>query len=160
MENGNFIIPEQTLLSIARNESINKFCIGAGIIKNGKVLLVRRSPDDFLGGLYEIPGGGVDPDESLEATLVREVYEETGLMVAGIIGMFEGFDYLSQSGKKTRQFNFAVAVEESEVVLAPEEHDHYLWVNKQDTENVELTPEIKKSLKSLFELFNLNNHVK
>ena len=52
---------------------------GTGIIFNEKneVLLQLRS-DNYWWGL---PGGGMDPGESLSECTVREVYEETGLCV-------------------------------------------------------------------------------
>jgi 8-oxo-dGTP diphosphatase len=56
----------------------------------------------------------------------REVKEETDLDVAGISDYLGHFDYMSGSGKKSRQFNFAVEV----VTAAPvtlQEHDHYQW---------------------------------
>ena len=44
-----------------------------------KILLIRRSPDDFGG--WEGPGGSVEEGETLEEAVVREVREETGLDV-------------------------------------------------------------------------------
>lgn len=54
----------------------------AGIlVENGKVLVSRRLPQDSYGGKWEFPGGTVD-DESPEAALRRELFEELGLRVS------------------------------------------------------------------------------
>ena len=42
-----------------------------------KVLLTKRADN----GLWCLPSGGVDPGESVEETIIREVWEETGLTV-------------------------------------------------------------------------------
>lgn len=149
-EEKSYSIPEEKLFLEAREAGVHKLCVGAGIVRGEKVLLVRRAANDFLGGFYEIPGGGNDEGESLEQTLLREIEEETGLMVVGVLGMFEGFDYVSEEGKMTRQFNFVVAVDEGEVKLSPKEHDEYLWIDSKMIEELDLTPEIRKSLVSLF----------
>lgn len=43
----------------------------------GRIVLQRRSDND----LWALPGGGMEIGESLAETVVREVYEETGLQV-------------------------------------------------------------------------------
>jgi mutator protein MutT len=55
----------------------------AAVLRNrdGRVLIVRRSPRGFLGGLWKLPGGFLDPGEDLPAALRRTVREETGLAV-------------------------------------------------------------------------------
>jgi 8-oxo-dGTP diphosphatase len=47
----------------------------------GRVLIAQRPAGKSLGGLWEFPGGKVEPGESPEAALVRELSEELGIMV-------------------------------------------------------------------------------
>ncbi|WP_106617571.1 NUDIX hydrolase [Saccharothrix carnea] len=82
-------------------------CVG-GIAHNpdGRLLLVRRAnpPGE---GLWSLPGGRVEPDESDETALMRELREETGLSVTvgaliGTVtrpaprGLYEIHDYACQ----------------------------------------------------------------
>jgi A/G-specific adenine glycosylase len=46
------------------------------------VLITRRKTDGFLGGLWEFPGGKLEPGESAAEACHREIQEELGLMVA------------------------------------------------------------------------------
>ena len=53
----------------------------AGVIRDarGRILLARRTVGRDLAGLREFPGGKVEPGESPEAALVRELREELGI---------------------------------------------------------------------------------
>ncbi|MDY6840571.1 MAG: Nudix family hydrolase [Pseudomonadota bacterium] len=53
----------------------------AVIVREGRVLIARRPMHVHLGGLLEFPGGKVEPGESVQAALVREIAEETSLRV-------------------------------------------------------------------------------
>lgn len=48
----------------------------------GRVLIAQRPAHKALGGLWEFPGGKVEPGESPEAALVRELKEELDVTVA------------------------------------------------------------------------------
>jgi 8-oxo-dGTP diphosphatase len=48
----------------------------------GRVLIARRRADGPHGGLWEFPGGKIEPGERPEAALVREAREELGVEVA------------------------------------------------------------------------------
>ena len=45
----------------------------------GRVLLAQRPAGKPLAGLWEFPGGKVEPDETPEAALIRELHEELGI---------------------------------------------------------------------------------
>ena len=51
------------------------------LVEHGAVLLIQRRNPPFAGH-YALPGGFVDYGERVEAAVVREVQEETGLVVA------------------------------------------------------------------------------
>lgn len=126
----------QELLSQATADGIQKLVVGAFIIRDGKFLIVKRSDtDDFLPELHEIPSGGVDPGETLETALRREVLEETGLDILSIDRYINHFDYISGSGKRARQFNFMVSVDPgAPVTLNPVEHSEYDWSDGRNGE--------------------------
>lgn len=47
---------------------------------DGRVLLAQRPPGKQLAGMWEFPGGKVEPDETPEETLIRELREEIGVV--------------------------------------------------------------------------------
>lgn len=55
--------------------------VAAVIVKRGRVLIDRRLPEAMLGGLWEFPGGKVQPGETPPAALAREVREELGIEI-------------------------------------------------------------------------------
>ena len=122
----------QKLLNRAAKDGIQKIVAGAVIKYNNKFLLVERAPCDFLGGLVELPGGGMNARENLMQTLSREVKEETNLVVIAVIAYLGSFDYASSSGKKVRQFNFLVETEPGDIKLDPNEHSCYYLLNPLD----------------------------
>lgn len=50
--------------------------VNAIIIKDNKILVVKRSKEPYL-GMYNLPGGHVEPGETNEEALIRELKEET-----------------------------------------------------------------------------------
>ncbi len=46
---------------------------------DGRVLLAQRPPGKQLAGMWEFPGGKVEPGETPEETLIRELREEIGV---------------------------------------------------------------------------------
>lgn len=49
------------------------------IDRDGRVLLAQRPAGKSMAGLWEFPGGKVEPGENPESALVRELHEELGI---------------------------------------------------------------------------------
>lgn len=123
-------------------DSVERLAVGAVIVNGGDVLLLRRPDDDYMGGIWELPSGKVEPGETLHEALVREVKEETGLDVREA-SFVASFDYVSGSGKTTRQFNFSVDVGESDRIVLSE-HDDHVWADLN--EPLPVTDEVREVL--------------
>jgi 8-oxo-dGTP diphosphatase len=54
--------------------------VSAAIVRDGKVLVVRRARNPAL-NLYTLPGGVVEAGETLHQAVIREVHEETQLSI-------------------------------------------------------------------------------
>ena len=65
-----------------------------GVVRDeaGRLLLVRQRDD----GRWSTPGGAIEPDETPADAVVREVWEETGLLIAPaqVLGVYGGPDFV------------------------------------------------------------------
>ena len=61
--------------------------VGAAIVRDGKVLCAKRDAKRQLAGHWEFPGGKVEPGETPEAAVVREIDEElaTAIVVERLV---------------------------------------------------------------------------
>jgi A/G-specific adenine glycosylase len=58
------------------------YTVTAAVIRrDGQVLLAKRPSRGLLGAMWEFPGGKIEPDETLEACLRREILEELGVEI-------------------------------------------------------------------------------
>ena len=97
--------------------------VGAAILRGGRVLSARRTSPAAAAGRWEFPGGKVEPGETREAALVREVAEELGCRVE-VAGWLAGEVTISDT--HTLAVAFARLVEgEPE----PVEHDLVRWLS-------------------------------
>jgi 8-oxo-dGTP diphosphatase len=103
--------------------------VACAIVKyEGKVLLARRLPDDAQGGLWEFPGGKVDPGETEEACLHRELDEELGMKV-DIERLFLRHRFPIRSGLLELA---AFLCKMTTPAVRLEAHSELAWVKRQD----------------------------
>ena len=73
----------------------------------GALLLIRRTDN----GYWSIPGGGVEPGESVSQAAAREVREETGIdcEVVGLVGIYSNPGHVAayDNGEVRQEFLFA-----------------------------------------------------
>ena len=141
------------LLETAKEEKIEKNVVGAVIInRQGKILIMSRKLDDFMGGIDELPSGNMEIGEDIPAALAREVKEETNCELNEILFYIDSFDYKSGSGKNARQYNFAIKVKETDTIVLTE-HDSYSWQTVEEIiNNHKITTEVKKTIKKYDEI--------
>jgi mutator protein MutT len=81
--------------------------VGAVIVgEGGRVLLVKRRFEP-LAGQWSLPGGAVDVGETLEACVIREMREETGLEVE-VGPVIEVFDRIMHDAEGRVQYHYVL----------------------------------------------------
>ena len=67
--------------------------VGGAVVQDGRLLLVRRASHRGRGN-WQVPGGFVEPNETVELAVVREVEEEAGVttQVEGVLGIRNRYD--------------------------------------------------------------------
>ena len=77
---------------------VTQVAVAVIVNDHGEVLLSRRAKDVHQGGLWEFPGGKVEPGESIEQALRRELLEELGIDVELAHAMMQiPFEYADKS---------------------------------------------------------------
>ena len=103
---------------------------------DGKLLLASRRPGGSLAGKWEFPGGKIEPGETPEEALVREIREElaTEISVGGLIGTIE-YDY--------PKFHLSMDCFWAEVVsghLELREAEDARWLSREELDEVPWLP--------------------
>ena len=80
--------------------------VGAVVVQEGRVLLVRRGSEP-LKGRWTLPGGMLEVGETLAQGVVREVREETGLEVEPV-ELIEVLDRIHREGEGVR-YHYVIA---------------------------------------------------
>jgi ADP-ribose pyrophosphatase YjhB (NUDIX family) len=73
--------------------------VGGAVVRDRRLLLVRRASRHGRGN-WQLPGGFIEPDETIEQAVVREVLEESGVTaeVEAVLGLRSRYDPDSGNG--------------------------------------------------------------
>ena len=117
----------------------------------GKVLLLREASSYEEGtniGRFDVPGGRLEPGESYNEGLLREVLEETGLSVEPLYPIYIGEWSPVIKGQLTHIFAiFTICKSSSDKVKLGSDHDKYIWVSPEELSSYDITqpgPEVVK----------------
>lgn len=116
----------------------------------GKVLLLRESnayEEGSSEGQWDVPGGRILPEETLDAGLLREVKEECGLEVrrGKLLDAFDGFPVIKDETCHVVRLYFLCEAKSDEVVLS-QDHDAYDWIDPSDASGKILMNDIEEML--------------
>ena len=129
-----------------------QLAVSAAILRNGKVLLVRRARSPGK-GFYSLPGGRVEFGESLHQALRREVDEETGLRI-DIVGLAGWREVLPTTGGGHYVImSFAARWRANEPVLN-DEHDDFKWLAPSALGDLKVTGGLPEVLEAAQRLIN------
>lgn len=142
----------KNIRSVMENKYLHEVAITAIILKDGKYLITRRSPNKKrYPGMWTVPGGKLETDDYinsprdthgywynvLEKVLRREVKEEVGLEISNI-------EYLTSlatvhgDGDPSLVISCIADHTSGEVVLQEEEADLFSWITLAEAKKYEL----------------------
>lgn len=122
----------------------------AFIVHQNKVLIIREADaydDGVAAGKYEIPGGRVEPGESFDAGLLRELEEEVGITSVTVNKPFFIGEYCPVVRDEQWQvvaIYFECSTDTDKVVLS-KDHDKYEWIDPRNYEDYPLKSVSKKA---------------
>ena len=134
------------------NQRLHEVVITAIVVKDGKYLITRRSPNKRRWpGMWTVPGGHLETSDYLdlpkdtefywynvlEQTLRREVKEEVGIDIDHI-EYVTSLATVHADGTPSLVISCIADWVAGEVILQPEETDHFEWVSLEEAKNYEL----------------------
>ncbi|MBF6149360.1 NUDIX hydrolase [Nocardia nova] len=115
---------------------------------DGRILLIRRTDNDR----YSIPGGGMELGETVADAVVREVEEETGVLVRAttLVGVFSNPNHVIayDDGEVRQEFSICFAAEPIGGELrSSSESKEVLWVDPADIAGLDIHPSVRERIR-------------
>lgn len=110
--------------------------VGAAIIKEDKVLVMQRSNQMTLPGMWEFPGGKVEANETEQEALIREIKEELSVTINIL-------DYINEASYDYDFGTVQLKVYTAEIIsgqITLEEHSDGKWVTADELKNIDWAP--------------------
>lgn len=122
-----------------------------GVAILGSKILVIQQKQGVHQGKFDLPGGGIDPGETIDAALHREFMEEVGMSFGSMTHLYN-FTAITEDPEKSmylHQIGLIYRVE----TLCKIEHQNpeleYRWLGIDECTKLELTPFLETVLKNL-----------
>lgn len=112
--------------------------VTAAILRDdrGRILIARRAPGQSNAGMWEFPGGKLEPAETPEAGLARELHEEFGVETA--VGAFYAESIYRYAHGCIRLIAYDARITRGEP--RPVVHDQLAWVSAAQMHDYTFSP--------------------
>ena len=129
------------------NVELTVLCL---IHKDGSFLLQDRVKKDWRG--YTLPGGHVEPRESIVDAVIREMKEETGLMICNpkLCGIKQ-FPIENNGKEDGRYLVFLFETDKFEGNITSSEEGQMHWVKKEELKQVNLVNDFEELLEVMLD---------
>jgi 8-oxo-dGTP diphosphatase len=141
------------------SEHLTNIVVCALIERDGKLFVAKRADTkSSWPGRYEIIGGHLDPGESLEEGLRREIREEVGADIE-IGQLVDAFTYTSQDEQifKVEVCYLCRFPKGVEPTLNPDDHSEFRWITEDELPSIEKEDEETRALKKAFTILKGEN---
>jgi 8-oxo-dGTP diphosphatase len=105
---------------------------------DGRILLAQRPEGKSMAGLWEFPGGKVEPFETPEAALIRELHEELGIETWA--SCLAPLTFASHSYEDFHLIMPLFACRKWQGIVTPQEGQKLAWVRSANLTDYEMPP--------------------
>jgi len=110
--------------------------VAAIIHKDNKIMIAKRKENKSMGGFWEFPGGKIDPGETPEESLVRELKEEMDISIK--VEKYVGESIYDYGDIVICLLGYLASIENGDIIL--NDHDEYEWVTLENICKFKLAP--------------------
>lgn len=125
--------------------------VGCFLEHNNKFVLLKRHSHKPDGSTWGLPAGKVETNETDEAAMLRELYEETGYQATtSALKLLGVYDFITPSGTTNNFVTYSVQLNAPhEVVLEDSAHAEYKWASVEEANQM---PDLIFGLHDLFKM--------
>ena len=122
---------------------------------DGEILLLHRQDNKPQGNTWGAPAGKVDTGEQILDTMVREIIEETGIVIAP-----EQLSYFGKFYVKYPEFDFNYHIfstrmdKQHDITISRKEHKEFRWMTPEDALKMTLVPDMDACIKEFYNLLD------
>lgn len=116
------------------------------IEKEGKVLATRRAKGSHLAGLWEFPGGKIEPGETAEDCIIREIKEELNVQIETSQNLDPVEHHYEE--KSIRLIPFICNIVSGQIML--KDHSEFRWLSRNDLQSLDWAEADFKIVKNYF----------
>ena len=143
------------MISFEKPENFNpKFEVVSCFVEyDGKILLLHRQDYKPQGGTWGAPAGKIDPGENAEQSVIREIFEEIGLVVKP-----EEFIYIDKVFVRYPTYDFIYHMFSLKLNIEPviqirdNEHKDFQWIGPKEALKIDLIQDMDFCIKHFYNI--------